>query len=45
MSPLEAKYIALSQGVRELVSARNLVTELGDRMNLDLNGASQVSKA
>ena len=45
LSTLEAEYIALSQGMRELVSARRLVLELGERMNMDLKSVSQVSKA
>ena len=45
LSTLEAEYIALSQGMRELVSARRLVIELGDRMDFDLKNVSQVSKA
>ena len=45
LSTLKAEYIALSQGMRELVSARRLVLELGERMNMDLKSVSQVSKA
>ena len=45
LSTLEAEYIALSQGMRELVSARRLVLELCERMNMDLKSVSQVSKA
>ena len=45
LSTLEAEYIALSQSMRELVSARRLVLELGERMNMDLKSVSQVSKA
>ena len=45
LSTLEAEYIALSQGMRELVSARRLVLELGERMNMDHKSVSQVSKA
>ena len=45
LSTLEAEYIALSQGMRELVSARRLVLELGERMNMNLKSVSQVSKA
>ena len=45
LSTLEAEYIALSQGMRELVSARRLVLELGERMNMDLKTVSKVSKA
>ena len=39
------EYIALSQGICELVSARRLVLELGERMNMDLKSVSQLSKA
>ena len=45
LSTLEAEYIALSQGMRELVSARSMVLELAMKMNLDLKGVSTVSKA
>ena len=45
LSTFEAEYIALSQGKRELVSTRRLVLELGQRMNMNLKSASQVSKA
>ena len=45
LSTLEAEYIALSQGMRELVSARRLVLELGERMNMELKTVSTVSKA
>ena len=44
-STLEAEYIALSQGMRELVSARSLVLELRERMNMNLKSVSQVSTA
>ena len=44
LSTLEAEYIALSQGMRELVSARRLVLELGESMDMDLKSVSQVSK-
>ena len=44
LSTLEAEYIALSQGMRELVSARRLVLELGERMNMNLKSVSQVPK-
>ena len=40
LSTLEAKYIALSQGMRELVSARRLVLELGEQMNFNLKSVS-----
>ena len=45
LSTFEAEYIALSQGMRELVSERRLVLELGERMNMELKSVSQVSKA
>ena len=45
LSTLEAEYIALSQGMRELVSARSMVLELAAKMDMDLKGASTVSKA
>ena len=41
---LEAEYIALSQGMRDLVSARRLVDELGKRMNYKLDKVSHVYK-
>ena len=44
LSTLEAEYIALSQGIRELAFARNLVQELGNHMKHDLNSVSQISK-
>jgi len=44
LSTLEAEYIALSQGMRDLVSARRLMTELGKRMNYKLDNISHVSK-
>ena len=44
MSTLEAEYIALSQGMRDLVSARRLIAELGKRMNYKLAKVSHVSK-
>ena len=45
ISTLEAEYIALSQGMRKLVAARNLVLELRERTSLDFNGLGLVSKA
>ena len=45
LSILDTEYIALSQGMRELVSSRGLILELSERMNLDLKGASVISKA
>ena len=44
LSTLEAEYIALSQGMRELVSARNLVSELAKNMKYGLSHTSLVSK-
>lgn len=44
LTTLEAEYIALKQEMRELVSARSLVLELGERMNLELKEALDVSK-
>ena len=41
---MQAEYIALSQGIRELVSAKSLVLELGEQMNYDLKSVSSVSK-
>ena len=45
LSTLEAEYIALNQGMRELVSTRNLVLELIHITGLDLKGVGLVSKA
>ena len=45
MLTLEAEYIALSRGIRELVSARKLVLDLKDDMELDLKRVGAVSKA
>ena len=44
LSILEAEYIALSQGMRDLVSVRRLMTELGERMKYKINKVSHVSK-
>ena len=44
LSTLEAEYIALSQGMRDLVSARRLMAELGKRMDYKLDKHSHVSK-
>ena len=44
LSTLEAEYIVLSQGMRELVPARSLVLKLSTRMNLDLKGVTTVYK-
>ena len=44
LSTLEAKYISLSQGIRDLVWARRLMAELGKRMNYKLEKYSDVSK-
>ena len=45
LSTLEAEYIALSQGIRDLVSARNLVMKLKRITILDLKWVGLVSKA
>ena len=45
LSTLEIEYIALSQDMRGLVAARNLVLELKDPKHLDLNGMGVFSKA
>ena len=37
LSTLEAEYNALSQGMRDLISARRLMTELGERMTYKMN--------
>ena len=42
---LEAEYIYISQRMRKLVSARNLVLDLKSKTNLDLNEMGIVSKA
>ena len=44
LSTLEAEYIALSQGMRDLVSARRLMAELGERMNYKIDYISHISK-
>ena len=44
LSTLEAEYIALSQGMRDLVSARRLLAELGERMNYKVINTSHISK-
>ena len=44
LSTLEAEYIALSQGMRELVFARNLVSELAKNMKYGLSHTALVSK-
>ena len=44
LSTLEAEYIALSQGMRELVLERNLVLELRKNTNLNLKQVGLVSK-
>jgi hypothetical protein len=44
LSTLEAEYIALSQGMRDLVSARRLMAELGERMNYKMDDISHISK-
>ena len=45
LSTLEAEYITLSQGMREMVSARRLLFELASWMDYDLQDISHVSKA
>ena len=45
LSTLEVEYIVLSHSMRELVVARALLLELNQKLNLDLDGVSQVSKA
>ena len=45
MSTLEAEYIALSSGMRELVAARGLMFELSKQMKFDQIKLSNVSKA
>ena len=42
LSTLDANHIYLSQGIRELVSARNLVLELNKNTGLDLTGTGLV---
>ena len=44
LSTLEAEYIALSQGMRDLVSARRLLAELGERMDYKVMKKYYVSK-
>ena len=44
LSILEAEYITLSQGMKDLVSARILMAELGEQMNYKLAQVSHVSK-
>ena len=44
MFTLEAEYITLSQGMRELVSARFLLLEICNRIEYDLSDVSQVCK-
>ena len=44
LSTLEAEYIALSQGMKDLISARRLMAELGERMNYKMDKVSHVSK-
>ena len=44
LSTLEAEYITLSQGMRELVYARRLMFELGKKMKYDLQSMLHVSK-
>ena len=42
---LESECVALSQGMRELVAARRLVLELGQRMSMELKTVSKMSKS
>ena len=42
---LETEYILISQGIQEMVSVCILILEVSTRRNLDLRGASTVSKA
>ena len=44
LSTLEIEYIALFQGMRELVSACRLLFELGKRMDYELKNISYISK-
>ena len=43
LSTLEAEYIALSQGMRDFVSVRRLITKLGEKMDYKLDKVSHVS--
>ena len=45
LSTLEAEYIALSQGMMELVAAIRLVLELCSKIHFSIKGASTVSCA
>ena len=45
LSTLEAEYIALSQGMRELVAARGLLVELTQQMDFKIANMSYVCKA
>ena len=45
LSTRESKYIALSQGMRDLVSVRRLVQELDTMMDFEMKGISRVYKA
>ena len=44
LSTLEAGYIALSQGMRDLVTARRLLAELGEHMSYKLENVFHASK-
>ena len=44
LSTLEAEYIVLSQGMRDLISARRMMAELGERMNYKIDKAFHISK-
>ena len=43
-SILDAEYITLSQGMRDLVSTRRLMAELGEQMNYKLDKVSHATK-
>ena len=44
LSTIKAEYITLSQGMRELVSTRRLIANLGKRMSYKLDKVSYISK-
>ena len=44
LSALKAEYIALSHGMRDLVSAKRLLAELGEQMNYKVMNTSHISK-
>ena len=45
LSALKSEYIALSQGMRDLVSVFQLVKELCTKIHFNMNNVSRVSKA